>query len=136
MRRRLLGWLRRASARGEDATLHALAGLPASWQTFRDPEGGGLEHVVVGPGGVFVLDSKLNVAFAARRLRQELQQQTGLGLWVQGVVVVWGEADEGAAEDDRVAYVHGRNLVEWLTGRPGWLSGRQRQLIQLALAAQ
>lgn len=51
-------------ADGEEATAQALAGLPtAEWTVFHDVRWPGrklanVDHVVVGPGGVFVIDSK------------------------------------------------------------------------------
>ncbi len=45
---------------GERRTARVLRGLPASWQTVHDRSlgRGNLDHVVTGPGGVFLLDTK------------------------------------------------------------------------------
>jgi hypothetical protein len=50
-------------ADGEQATADALKALPAGWTVFHDVRWPGrryanVDHVVVGPGGVFVVDSK------------------------------------------------------------------------------
>lgn len=51
-------------AEGECATAHALTTLPSGWTAIHDVRWPGrrlanIDHVVVGPGGVFVIDSKL-----------------------------------------------------------------------------
>ena len=45
---------------GERRTARVLRGLPASWQTVHDRSlgRGNLDHLVIGPGGVFLLDTK------------------------------------------------------------------------------
>ena len=42
-----------ANAEAAERTTRALVGLPAEWTVLRD-----VDHVVVGPGGVFVIDSR------------------------------------------------------------------------------
>jgi Nuclease-related domain len=65
----LFGWLLGFDARslrwlwgaaGEEWTAEELSRLGAGWQVFHDiPDGGGnWDHVVVGPSGVFAIDSK------------------------------------------------------------------------------
>jgi hypothetical protein len=39
-------------------------------------------------------------------------------LWVQAVVVLWSDFDEGVYEDDRCVVVHGSRLHEWISDRP------------------
>lgn len=50
----------RTGAEGEKATAKALRKLPAGWQLVHDLDigRGNIDHVAVGPPGVFVLDSK------------------------------------------------------------------------------
>ena len=50
-------------AEGEEATAAALTGLPTGWSTIHDVHWpnrrlANIDHVVIGPGGVFVIDSK------------------------------------------------------------------------------
>ena len=50
-------------ADGEEATAAALAGLPTGWSTIHDVRWpnrrlANIDHVVIGPGGIFVIDSK------------------------------------------------------------------------------
>ena len=65
-------------AAGEDATARALEALPPGWVTLHDRRWPGrrlanIDHVVVGPGGIFVVDTKNwsgNVSVVQDRLRQ------------------------------------------------------------------
>lgn len=59
-RQRVTAW--RVGAEGEQATARALEGLPAGWLVLHDrriPGGhANIDHVVVGPPGVFVIETK------------------------------------------------------------------------------
>jgi hypothetical protein len=143
--------------------------MAGSCNAFHDRQGkrGNLDHVVVGPGGVFLLDSKnlsgtltledrgLTTQFAdaerdaftytqlgnamrgaAVRLKQELEEQTKLTLWVQAVVVVWGEFAQEPVEQQKVVYLPGDKLAPWLLGQPNRLSPRNQSLIELAVQAE
>ena len=65
-------------AAGEEATARALASLPPEWTVLHDVRWPGrrkanIDHVVIGPGGVFVIDSKYwsgTVSVAGDVLRQ------------------------------------------------------------------
>lgn len=161
-------WKRGAD--GERQTERALRRLIANnWNAFHDRQGkrGNLDHVVVGPAGVFLLDSKnlsgtvtleadgLTTKFAdaerdaytytrlgnamrgaAVRLKEELEGQTKLTLWVQAVVVVWGEFAHEPVEQHKVVYVHGDKLAAWLMRQPNRLSARNQSLIELAVQAE
>ena len=161
-------WKRGAD--GERRTEKALRSLTAvTWNAFHDRQGkrGNLDHVVVGPGGVFLLDSKnlsgtvtvgdrgLTTEFAdadrdaftytrlgnamrgaAVRLKEDLEDQTKLTLWVQAVVVVWGEFSQEPVEQHNVVYLHGDKLASWLAERPNRLSPRNQSLIELAVQAE
>jgi hypothetical protein len=95
----------------------------------------GHDDLVAGPGGVFVLATKVvpgraaieNGALTARLLDDDetlvrygglrgrlLASALRLGRGVRAVVVVWGEFPRGVVEDDGVAYVHGDELAGWL----------------------
>jgi hypothetical protein len=122
-----------------------------------------LDHVIVGPSGVFVLDTK-NGAGAAEasgdrlrmthpdgrlsydndglarharaqgmELNQLLRQRCGLHSWVTAIVVLWADFPSKVVAGDRMSYVHGSHLVEWLTTQPARLNAHQVQEIAGAL---
>jgi Nuclease-related domain len=131
---------------GERQTAEALSGLDGSWRCEHDiPRArGNWDHVLVGPPGVFLLDSKRlkrravvtgdglssgrfsygggGFRRAARDLHDSLEARVGRRTWVQAVVVVWGEFPQRRVERDKVMYVHGSELLPWLRSRPGRLS--------------
>jgi hypothetical protein len=132
----------------------------------RDARYGNLDHVIVGTAGVFLLDSKnlagtiavdddglmvrwdgdrtahtyrrLEPALrgAAAQLKDAIEQTAGVTLWVQALVVVWGDFRQGSWAGDRVTYLSGGELVEWLRRQPPKLSPREVSLISLALEAR
>ena len=139
-----LPWLR--GAIGEQQTEEALRGLDTSWRCEHDiarPRSN-WDHVLIGPPGVFLLDSKLfmptssvrgdrllagrssypGVRFrgAALNLHQALTRSFSRKLWVQAVVVIWSEFQQRRVEENRVVYVHGSELLDWLRSQPGRLS--------------
>jgi hypothetical protein len=150
----------RRGAEGERKTAKELKRLGLrDWTVVHDIEGrfGNWDHVVVGPGGVFLLDSK-NLfgeasleegCLAVRRVEtpDELSRFDRLGArmrgaaagvsealrddrgrpWVTPVVVVWPELAPLATEVQGVAYVSGRYVTEWLRER-GPLLDHQRCL--------
>jgi hypothetical protein len=129
-----------------------LARLPSrEWTVISDVDSRrGVDHVVVGPGGLFVITShkpasgaarvkdgvvwlrrgvdargdRPGVAInrlvleAARAVHREVRVRTGRGPWVHPVVVLWCEFPQRVAESKQIAFVHGRDLVQWLTTRP------------------
>ena len=129
----------RWGAEGEQMTGAELVKLGADWHVEHDIElgHGNWDHVLVGPSGVFLLDSKaLNSparverdALRSGRLRygggaarwnaatmhHALVEQLGHSPWVQAVVVVWGEFNEELTEK-KVVYVRGDRLLPWLAG--------------------
>jgi hypothetical protein len=62
---------------------------------------------------------------AAAALKAELQESGGWGVWVQVVVVVWSSFPQRVVAGDRVVFVHGNELVQWLRSRPA-VHGRER----------
>jgi Nuclease-related domain len=131
---------------GERQTADALNALDDSWWCEHDiprPRGN-WDHVLVGPPGVFLLDSKrLNgravvtegglvsgrSSFSGGRFRaaaaslcNALEARAGRRQWIQPIVVVWGEFPQRRLEHDGVVYVHGSELLAWLRGQPGRLS--------------
>ena len=143
-----LTWL--WGAWGEEKTGEELAKLGPGWRVYHDiPDGNGnWDHVLVGAAGVFIIDSKnlsqpatvdekglrsgrLRYGGAATRgsavrLKELIQQRTGLSVWVQGVVAVWGQLPQGEVERDKVLYVPGTKLIETLESRPDRLSDAHR----------
>lgn len=155
----LFGWLMgghasalhwRWGAEGERMTAAKVEQLASDWHCEHDIEfgHGNWDHVLVGPPGVFLLDSKaLNNparverdALRSGRLRfgggtarsravaihHELMKQLGDSLWVQAVVVVWGEFREEALTEKNVVYVRGDRLLPWLSGLDPKLGRPQR----------
>jgi hypothetical protein len=154
---RLLRW--RWGAWGEEWTAEELKKLGEEWRVFHDLEdgSGNLDHVVVGPGGVFLVDTK-NVSQPARadesglragrvyysaarargaaaRLHDRIQERTGSAVWVQSMFAVWGDFPAGVDEHDRVLYVSARRLTETLTSRPRRLSDAEIQQVADAVQA-
>jgi hypothetical protein len=157
-------------AEGEAKTAKALRALEHDgWRVFHDraSERGNLDHIVLGPPGVFLLETK-NLSGVARfepsgltihhdhaprsdftfsrldgtlrgaalRLNRRIEETTQLRPWVQAVVVIWGAFPQGVAEGDRVVYVAGAKLVEWLAEHAPKLSPRDVSLLALALDAE
>jgi hypothetical protein len=141
-------WL---GAEGERETAKQIEKLGPDWHCEHDLEHqyGNWDHVLVGPAGVFLLDSKLLHGTAAaggdalrsgrltyaggrfraggRRVKLELEQRLGFRApWVQPVVVVWGDFPQHLHEEDGVVYVHGNNLPSWLSNLPQKANGPQR----------
>jgi hypothetical protein len=145
---------------GEEWTEEELDKLDSnSWRVYHDlPDGrGNWDHVAVGPPGVFVIDTKnfrepaivddkglrsgrlraggnssLGSAF---RMKELIERDTGLSVWVQGVVAVWGELVGGSCERDRVLYVPAGRLTDALKVRPAKLADAQRRAVCTALDA-
>jgi len=138
----------RRGAEGERRTARALRRLPShGWTIVHDipQEYGNLDHVAVGPGGVFLLDSKAlggdvtvedgvvrirwledpddgyECSGLSRRLRAsaaDLRRRLGGAVrWVEPVVVIWGRFEQEVVEADGVAFVHGNQVAYWLAFR-------------------
>lgn len=137
-------------AYGEQRTARTLGELPTGWAVLHDLPGRGgtnVDHVVVGPPGVFVLDTKnigseLNIENdwltvtrpdglpgyrtdkparstkgAAAELSRTLTQASIRG-WVHAVVVLWGDMPQEHVRGDRVDWVSGTKLASWLVAQP------------------
>lgn len=127
---------------GEQDTAAVLDKLNEDWVCVHDVprERGNWDHVLVGPPGVFVLDTKVLTSparasdDALRAGRQVMPGGTfrgaAVGLadalgengdgrpWVQPVVVIWGDFEQRIYEERGVVYAHGTELLEWLTSLP------------------
>jgi hypothetical protein len=122
---------------GELETDDALKALGDEWRVVPDirHEYGNWDHVVVGPPGIFLLETKAyrdsaridgdglrigrKVFFdgkvfrtAARGLYDRLA--SARPVYVQATVVIWGEFAESEHFEDRVEYLAGPRLVGWL----------------------
>lgn len=150
-----LTWL--WGAWGEEETGDELAKLDRDWFVIHDipSSHGNWDHVVVGPGGLFLLDTKRltnpatvsNDALTSGRtryegrtfrgaaigLREALQAKDGNCPWINTVVVVWGEFAQDVCEEERVTYVSGDKLIQWLTSQQTSLSRYQAESLRLAL---
>ena len=146
----------RTGADGEKASERQLRPLlRRGWTLFHDIETayGNIDHVLVGPAGVFLLESKRpggvakvkagklivrwredpedgyendSIAVRARAGAASLRSalgSEGVAVWVQAVVVLWTEFDQRSTESGRVAWVRGRDLAAVLAGRPAKYSG-------------
>ena len=145
------GWIENwhLGASGEKRTEKELRRLPRPWVAFHDislPGDTNIDHLVVGPGGVFVLDSKNwsgtiavdpsgtvsavrweggpsyrvadsgHVISLATETSHRIRGATRIVTWVQPVVVVWADFPQGITEG-KATYVKGEQLVAWLVGR-------------------
>jgi hypothetical protein len=123
---------------GEELTGDQLGQLGNDWHVVHDipTSHGNWDHLLVGPPGVFLLDSKnlsghvvahddaltsgnlrlpsRNFRGAAYGLSNALRQHLGTAPWIQAVVVVWGDFPQTLHRGDRVVYVAGDNLLQWL----------------------
>ncbi len=50
-------------------------------------------------------------------LHDELRRRTGRRIWVQAVVVLWSDFEQGVADVGMCALVHGPHIVEWLAAQ-------------------
>ncbi|WP_164983873.1 nuclease-related domain-containing protein [Cellulomonas endophytica] len=136
-------------AYGEEATAKVLRGLEREgWTVLHDLANGSVnfDHVVLGPGGVYCLNSKwssyrleltaegglvgrhayddaltLNVSTIVRRARAEaaalsaqISERCGRRVWVDPVVVWWGDVEQGGRTVDGVGVVQGKLLADRL----------------------
>jgi hypothetical protein len=145
-------------ALGERDTAKEIEKLSTDWHCEHDLEyeNGNYDHVLVGPPGIFLLDSKLlhNTSAAgddalragrllypgttfrsgAKRVNSALARRLGFGApWVQSVVVVWGDFPQGVYEEQNVVYARGEELVRWLTGLSERINAPQRAACVTAL---
>jgi hypothetical protein len=156
----------RQGAEGEARTHRALAA--SDWAVLDDIDTGrgNYDHIVVGPGGVFLLETKNltgiaeirdgtpwlrrrhdpDADYALKKLRphlladaaelsSEIQRRTGQRAWVDAVVVFWSEFPQGVVEVNRLTYVHGSQLREWLAARPTRLAPAALAKITSAVTA-
>lgn len=135
---------------GEQATGKQLEKLEhEEWIVLHDLSRGNsnVDHVLVGPGGVFVLDSKRtdgrvvvddhavtvsrlddpelhfvhtgtpHLLRLARETHDRVLVDSRINQWVTPVMVWWADFPQRVVEQ-RCVYVHGEELVAWLRARP------------------
>jgi hypothetical protein len=71
----------------------------------------------------------------AAELKNRIQTVTKLRCFVHAVVVIWGDFPDRLVSGDRVTFVAGNELRNWLAAHDATLSARDVSLIALALAA-
>ena len=146
----------RTGADGEKATARQLSPLSKrGWTLFNDiaTEHGNVDHVLVGPAGIFMLESKRlagrvkvdsgklvvrwhedpqdgyendTIAGRARGAAfafHSCLDSLGTDAWVQAVVVLWADFDQRSIKRDKVAWVRGDVLADVLAARPVKYSG-------------
>jgi hypothetical protein len=151
---------------GEQATGKQLKRLERDgWIVLHDlPRGNGnVDHVLVGPGGVFVLDSKRtdgrviikdgavtvtrfddpelhfvhtgtpHLIRLARETHDRVLAGSRINQWVTPVMVWWTDFPQRVVEE-RCVYVHGEELVTWLQARPTQIAASR--IMQVADAVQ
>jgi Nuclease-related domain len=143
---------------GEEDTGNELARLGDEWFVRHDIANpyGNWDHVAVGPPGVFMIESKrlrggpISIAHsglssgrihfgaktflgASAGLRDALVAEADWCPWVQAVVAVWGEFPAEPQEKDRVVYMHGSGLIEWLESRSPRMGDDRRISLTQAL---
>jgi hypothetical protein len=148
-------WL---GAEGERETGSEIEKLGPEWHCEHDleHERGNWDHVLVGPAGVFLLDSKRfngtaavggdalrsgRLAFSggafrsgAKKVKLALEERLGTRApWVQPVVIVWGEFPQARREEQDVVYLRGDELRPWLSELPARLNAPQRAALMAAL---
>lgn len=146
-------------AEGEKSTGAALKSLANNGYVIRHdlPKfRGNFDHVVVGPTGVFLVDSKVpwglaevhgddlhirrsandqdtyvceglgvTLRGAAAELSEDIYRATGTKTYVRAIVAIWSRVREPIVEGDRVAFLHGSRVGEWIKGHPSSLRADQ-----------
>jgi hypothetical protein len=148
----------RTGSEGERETAREIEKLGPDWHPEHDleHEHGNFDHILVGPPGVFLLDSKVlhglsaagndrlrsgrltyqGAVFrsSAMRVKRALDKSLGSHApWVQAVVVVWGDFPQGRHTEKDVVYVRGEELRMWLSELPNRLNAPRRAALVTAL---
>jgi hypothetical protein len=139
------------------------------WVVLRDLKRAGynIDHVLVGPAGVFVMDSKNldgtvtcagdvmrlhrpgadpedrpayvtggpahSVRSQAADVNERLRRRLGRSIWVTGVVVVWAHLDPEVIPGNRMHFVRGDALGDWLDAQPARFNAVQIEEVARSL---
>jgi hypothetical protein len=154
------------AARRTGTLLARLAGREWTVLDEIDPRHGA-DHVLVGPGGVYLIASRKpegpgvrvsdgvlwlrkghdarsdrpgvainrQVLDSARALQREIRSRTGRGPKIHPVVVLWCEFPQAVVESRQITFVHGRDLLLWLSARPQQLDEGGRGDVVQAIRA-
>lgn len=145
---------------GERQTEELLRLLDDSWECVHDIVRGrgkwksNWDHVLIGPAGVFLLDSKSysstskakddalrsgrlicrgsDIRGAAISLKEALEPKVGKQ-YVNAAIVIWGEFPQKRYEENQVTYLRSDELLGWLSEKPGRLSERERKTVAQAV---
>lgn len=145
-------------AEGERDTAKEIERLGPEWHCEHDLEygRGNWDHVLIGPAGVFLLDSKVingtaaaggdalksrrliypgaAVRYGAKRIKNVLEARLGSRApWVQAIVVVWGDFPQARHREQDVVYLRGDQLMHWLAEQPQKFNAPQRAALKTAL---
>jgi nuclease-like protein len=148
----------RLGAMGERDTGKEIEKLGPEWHCEHDlvHGRGNWDHVLIGPPGVFLLDSKLlhgtaaagddalrsgrltfaggSFRFGAKRVKVLLEERLGFRApWVQAVAVVWADFPQGQHEEQDVVYLRGDQLRPWLSALPQKMTAPQRAALETAI---
>jgi hypothetical protein len=151
----------RDGAEGERSTaaqLEKLTGLGYTTIHDRALKWGNVDHVLVGPAGVFVVDSKnwngkvevigdvphkngfaqnglaRSAKSLGRAINAEIKRSTTTNAWVDPVIVFWCDFPQNHVEADGVTYVAGETLTPWLHSRESKL--KREQIAEIAKAIE
>ena len=157
----------RQGAEGEKATAKALRPLARDgWVLLNDLDTGrgNIDHLLIGPPGVFLLDSKnlfgaLSVKAGVLSVRwredpddgyenfrlagqmraracdlEKRLQRFGIDAPIQPLVVLWGRFEQRSVLSRSVAWVHGKELQRALRGRPAQLGTDEVERAARAMA--
>lgn len=141
----------RSGASDDSLTARELDRLTsAGWRPVHDRalDRCNVDHIQVGPGGVFAIETKdwsgkiavreggkvfqnghlrdgiaRSARGAALQISQRVSAKGAKPDWVHAVVVFWGDFPQGMVEQEKVTYLSGDRLVEWLRSRPARLNG-------------
>jgi hypothetical protein len=148
----------RCGTDGEKSTARTLGPLlKDGWVLFNDIDTGrgNIDHVLVGPAGVFMLESKRlagqlrveagtlivrwhedpddgyensSIAGRARAAAADLRSRINApdpGFWVQAVVVLWADFEQRSVKSGKVGWIRGDQLADVLAHRPSTYEGGQ-----------
>jgi hypothetical protein len=146
----------RMGAKGEEEVARRLRRLPSTWTTLHDlplgRNGANLDHLVVGPGGVFALNTKnlrgkvwvaerallvnghktnflSKSKSEAERVAGILTKATGDTVAVKPILVVMGAELSIKAQAHGVTVVTRKRIRSWLEGRPRRLTASEVTMI-------